>query len=156
MGAPYDYQMMNEIYGQQSPSFIHTNTTLSRFFRRYLLETAISVFEWKIPKLWARNYMLYALYAFGYIAVIDTDKFGVIPQHCGLGGYNVFYQPAYALITNTNLPLQTVAEQTGFTAYPHFSNSFRTVYGLSPAQCRKKSNSVIDIQDSGATMQAGR
>lgn len=105
MGAPYNYEMMNEIYGQQSPSFIHTDVTLSRFFRRYLLETAISVFEWKIPKLWARNYMLYTLYAFGYIAVIDTDKFGVIPQHCGLGGYNVFYQPAYALITNPRLPI---------------------------------------------------
>ena len=63
---------------------------------------------------------------------------------------------AYALITNTNLPLQTVAEQTGFTAYPHFSNSFRTVYGLSPTQCRKKSNAVIDIHNPGATMQAGR
>lgn len=63
---------------------------------------------------------------------------------------------AYALITNTNLPLQTISEQTGFTAYPHFSNSFRTVYGLSPTQCRKKSNSVIDIQNPGATMQAGR
>lgn len=105
MQPPYDYQLANEIIGQQNPNFIHTNVTLSRFFRRYLLETAISVFEWKIPKLWARNYLLYCLYGIGYIAVIDTDKYGVIPQHCGLGGYNVFYQPAYTLITNPRLPL---------------------------------------------------
>ena len=113
MGAPYNYEMMNEIMGSQSPSFIHTNTTLSRFFKRYLLETAMSVFKWDLPSLWARNYFLYCLYGFGYIAIIDTDRFGVIPQHCGLGGYNVFYQPAYALITNPRLPLEKTQYNIG-------------------------------------------
>lgn len=113
MGAPYDYQLLNEIYAAGSPTTIHTNTTLSRFFRRYLLETAISVFEWKMPKLWAKNYFMYCLYGFGYLAVIDTDKFGVIPQHCGLGGYNVFYQPAYALVTNPRLPLNKTRYDIG-------------------------------------------
>lgn len=105
MGAPYDYAMANEIIGSQSPSMIHTNVTLSRFFRRYLFETAISVFKWDMPRLWAKNYFLYVLYGIGFISVIDTDQYGVIPQHCGLGGYNVFYQPAYTLITNPRLPL---------------------------------------------------
>lgn len=100
---PYDYQLANEIIGSVSPSYIHVDGSLSRFFRRYLLETAISVFEWKIPKLWAKNYLLYCIYGLGYIAVIDTEKYGVIPQQCGLGGYNVFYQPAFALITNPRI-----------------------------------------------------
>lgn len=100
---PYNYQLSNEIIGSVSPNYIHVDGSLSRFFRRYLLETAISVFEWKIPKLWAKNYLLYCIYGWGYVAVIDTDKYGVIPQQCGLGGYNVFYQPAFALITNPRI-----------------------------------------------------
>lgn len=113
MNAPFDYQLMNDIYAQASPTSIHTNSTLSRFFRRYLLETAISVFKWNMPKLWAKNYFLYCLYGFGYICIIDTDKFGVIPQHCGLGGYNVFYQPAYALVTNPRLPVNKTRYDIG-------------------------------------------
>ena len=110
---PYTYDIANEIYSYQTPNVIHVNSTLARFFRRYLMETAISVFEWKMPKLWARNYFLYALYGFGYLAVIDTDRFGVIPQHCGLGGYNVFYQPAYVLVTNPRLPMKKTRYDIG-------------------------------------------
>ena len=63
---------------------------------------------------------------------------------------------AQALVCNTELPLQNIAEQTGFGSYPHFSCSFKSLYGLPPAQYRKKSNSVIEALSPGAAMQAGR
>ena len=69
-------------------------------FSRYLLQKAISTFTWDMPKPWSRSYFLYALYCFGRLAIINTDKFGVIPQACGLMGYNVFYQPTNAIIAN--------------------------------------------------------
>ena len=69
-------------------------------FSRYLLQKAMSVFEWRIPETWNKDYFLYVLYCFGHLAIINTDKFGVIPQACGLMGYNVFYQPTNAIITN--------------------------------------------------------
>lgn len=58
------------------------------------------MFSWDIPKTWAKNYMLYCLYIWGYVAIINTDKYGVIPQQCGLRGYNIFYQPTEAIIVN--------------------------------------------------------
>lgn len=73
---------------------------LSWFFMRYLMQKAISVFKWDIPWWWNKDYFLYCLYCFGRLAVINTDRFGVIPQACGLMGYNVFYQPTNAIITN--------------------------------------------------------
>lgn len=73
---------------------------LSGMFERYLLQKAISVFEWRLPKTWNRDYFLYVLYCFGHLAIVNTDKFGTIPQACGLMGYNVFYQPTNAIITN--------------------------------------------------------
>lgn len=99
--APYMYDYINAEVSQHSPSTVHTkNTELQRFFARYLLQKAMSVFKWDLPETWDRDYFLYVLYGIGYIAVINTDKYGVIPQQCGLDGYNIFYQPKRALITN--------------------------------------------------------
>ena len=99
--APYMYDYVNACVSQHSPSTVHTkNTELQRFFARYLLQKAMSVFKWDLPETWDRDYFLYVLYGIGYIAVINTDKYGVIPQQCGLDGYNIFYQPKRALVTN--------------------------------------------------------
>lgn len=84
-----------------SPSTIHVkNTRLSAFFRRYLLQKAISVFRWTLPESWPKNYFLYTLYCHGFVAVVRTDKFGVIPQAATLSGRDVFYQPTTATISN--------------------------------------------------------
>lgn len=42
------------------------------------------------------------------------------------------------LILNTQLELKTVAEQVGFSGYPHFSSYFKQIYGVSPADFRKR------------------
>lgn len=76
------------------------NADLSQFFQRYLLQKAFSVFRWTLPKQWSKEYFLYTLYVRGFLAVINTDKFGVIPQGCALQGFDVMYQPTNAVITN--------------------------------------------------------
>lgn len=73
---------------------------LSWMLSRYLLQKAISVFEWTLPPTWDKDYFLYCLYCFGRVAIINTDRFGIIPQACGLMGYNVFYRPTRVIITN--------------------------------------------------------
>lgn len=100
-GAPYFYDGINACTSLSDPSTVHVaNTGLSRFFKRYLLQKAFSVFKWEIPENWSRDYFLYCLYCWGFVAVINTDAFGVIPQGCGLQGYDVFYRPTHAVITN--------------------------------------------------------
>lgn len=100
-GAPFFYDHANAMVSQVTPNTVHVkNVGLTRFFQRYLLQKAISVFKWTLPENWSRDYFLYVLYCWGYIAIVNTDKFGVIPQGCGLKGYNVFYQPRSAIIQN--------------------------------------------------------
>lgn len=72
-------------------------------FSRYLVQKAISVFEWTMPETWSKPYVLYCLYCFGRVAVVNTNRFGVIAQACGLMGYNVYYQPTQAIISNALL-----------------------------------------------------
>lgn len=84
-----------------SPSTVHVkNTMLQRYFRKYLLQKAISVFKWKLPEEWDEDYFKYVLYGLGYIAVLNTRSFGVICQGGSLGGYNLYYRPSYIMITN--------------------------------------------------------
>lgn len=99
--SPFDYQTLNFYNSQRSPSTVHVkNTRLRRYFRKYLFQKAISVFKWELPEEWDRDYFLYTLYGMGYIAVLDTDQYGVICQGGALGGYNLYYRPSYIIITN--------------------------------------------------------
>ena len=99
-GPPVFYDYANAAISLVSPSTMHTNSSLKWYFTRYLLQKAMAVFKWKMPETWAQNYILYTLYCWGYFAVINTNKFGVIGQACSLSGYDVFYQPTTATIAN--------------------------------------------------------
>lgn len=98
---PYSYEMINLFNSSYSPSTLHTkNTQMFAFFKKYLLEKVMSVFEFELPEMWDKNYFLYSLFLNGYLAIVNTDKFGVICQHCGLRGYNIYYNPTHAIIVN--------------------------------------------------------
>ena len=105
MGIPVDYTYINAVNGQKNPSTIHTqNIGLTKFFERYLIDDFLGQWKVNLPETWAYNYTMYSLVYFGFIAVINTDKFGVIPQHCNLYGYDVMYQPTTAQIINPLIP----------------------------------------------------
>lgn len=94
-----DYQGIETNF-KNPAGVVVTNSHLSRYFQRQLLQKAISVFKWNIPDNWGENYTLFSIYCFGFVAVVKTDKYGTIPQHCSLSGYDVFYRPNTAIISN--------------------------------------------------------
>ena len=99
--VPFEYDIINLYNSNRSPSTVHcSDNILTNYFRRYLLQKVISVYEWKIPEHWDKTFFSYVLYGIGFLAVIKTDKYGVIPQNCTLMGKNVFYQPTNVIITN--------------------------------------------------------
>lgn len=109
--ASYDY--INLYNSSFSPSTVHVkNTGLQRYFRKYLLQKAISVFKWTLPDEWDPDYFKYTLYGLGYIAVLNTRSFGVICQGGSLGGYNLYYRPSYIMITNPLLK-ETITADIG-------------------------------------------
>lgn len=103
----YDYQNLIDSSSQPANMHVLSNET-GRFYQRYLLKKALSVFKWTLPEWWDENYFLYTLYCRGFVAIFDSGKFGVIPQGCGLQGYNVFYRPKRVIIAN---PLLTTLER---------------------------------------------
>ena len=98
---PFSYDQINAQVGQVPQSFIHVHgTSVSRFFKRYLLQDALAVFDWTLPTHWDPDFFRYVLMGFGHVAVFRTDKYGIIPQYAHLYGYNVFYRPRMALVSN--------------------------------------------------------
>ena len=102
----YDYDFINRYNSHIKPSTVHSQENATTwYFRRYLIQKILSVFEFEgIPETWDKDYFLYGLFLGGFVGVVETDKFGIIPQagnfNCSLAGVNVFYRPTYLVITN--------------------------------------------------------
>ena len=101
-GRTFDYDFINRYNSHIKPSTVHSQDNATAwYFRRYLIQKILSVFEFGgLPETWSKDYFLYTLFVWGFVAVVETDKFGVIPQHCSLFGYDVFYRPTNVTIAN--------------------------------------------------------
>lgn len=99
---PWYYDYVNAVNGMGfKPSTSHVkDNQAAYFFKRNLIQRAMSPFKFTLPENWDRDYFLYCLYCFGFVGVLKTDKYGVIPQQCGLKGYNIYYRPKEIIITN--------------------------------------------------------
>lgn len=107
MAFPNYPDYLDHAYGYENlenssffPSTRHYNDNLTKFNFKYLFQRALSVLKFGIPKTWERNFFLNTLYAIGYLIILPTDEFGVIPQFGNIYGYDVQYQPARADVRN--------------------------------------------------------
>ena len=92
----FDYYQITNIMGSVIvPGAQHTiNNPTTAYFAKYLLEKAVSIYKWELPKTWDKDYFLYVLYVAGFVGVIDAGpKYGVVPQWGTLDGYNLYYAP---------------------------------------------------------------
>lgn len=101
---PANYQLQNMINSAYNPSYFHVrNTYLQEYFRRYLFNKAISIFEFDIPKTWDRDYLQFCLFALGYVGVFKTQEYGVVPQAGSIAGFDLYYRPTKFLCINPYL-----------------------------------------------------
>ena len=102
LNLPVPYGMENVYNSARHPSKIHVaQAGLTRYFERYLVQKIISVFKFDgIPENWVKEYFYYCLVCFGFVGVIETREFGIIPQWCTLKGRGVQYEPTNIVISN--------------------------------------------------------
>lgn len=109
MDNPHNYQFINLYEGSRNPSAIHTrNTALFGYYVKYLFQKLVSVFRFSgLPETWAENYFKYVLLGYGFVAIFEDEKFGVIPQQCTLSDtHTIFYQPSRVVIANPVLNMK--------------------------------------------------
>lgn len=101
---PCDYEGLNQYNSLRSVAGRVQNDLNTQFYMRALWQRAIAGTHFSLPKSWrrAKRYFKNVLFSLGYIGVIDTPKYGKIPQICSFSGYGLFLQPVMMLV---NQPL---------------------------------------------------
>lgn len=106
--APFNYEQINIGAGTYNPSPVKAyNNATFNYWERSLFQRACSVFEWTLPDEWQGNvkdFFLWCLFKYGFVIITETDELGTIFQPATLSGYNVYYQPINALISNPLIP----------------------------------------------------
>lgn len=105
---PLNYEQINNLAGHYNPSQVKAyNNASFWFWERSLFQRACSTIEINdLPESWrgsVRDFLYYCLFRLGFVSVFENVNFGVSFQPCTLSGYDFYYQPSRALITNPAL-----------------------------------------------------
>ena len=102
MYYPLNYDSINNAAGLYAPSAIKAYNNVSfAYWERSLFQRACSTLKFTVP--WSGkvfDFFMYCLFRFGYIAISENDIYGKFFQPCTLSGYDFYYQPTRAIISN--------------------------------------------------------
>ena len=101
---PADYEGLNLYNSMRSVVGRVQNDYNTRYYMRALYQRAISGTRFKLPKAWrrAKRYFKNVTFTQGFIGVIKSPQYGIIPQICSFSGYGLYRQPVKMLV---NQPL---------------------------------------------------
>lgn len=99
------YALQNVFDGTITPSAVKNNSYAYSFWCRALYQRLCSRIEFNLPENWnrAKDFFEACLFARGFVAVFNTDEYGVTFQPANISGYDWFYQPTKALVSNPKL-----------------------------------------------------
>ena len=101
LSSQVDFDGIARANANISPNTVHTWGTYNvEFYKNYLLTKAMSVFEWDVPEHWSLDYLKNQIYVRGGVCVINTNRFGVIPQAFTPSGYDIYHEPNTAYMAS--------------------------------------------------------
>ena len=83
----------------------YNNRTFA-YWERSLFQRACSVMEFDLPEAWdgsIRDFFYFCLFKYGFVAISKNDEYGYFFQPCALNGFNFYYQPVEAIISNPKM-----------------------------------------------------
>ena len=108
MYAPLNYDQINAMAAQYHPSSIKAyNNKSFMFWERALFQRALSIMKTELPADWSgsiRDLFNYCLFTLGYVIVFNKEEYGITFQPGGLSGYDWYYRPTKAIVTNPAIP----------------------------------------------------
>lgn len=102
-GGGFLYDCINEYESSWLPGRLNApNSVYFHYFFKYLLQDLYSIFDFEdLPEDWQKEYMIYNLLCRGWIAFVNAEPYGWIPQPCAWGAErNVFAFPLSVLVCN--------------------------------------------------------
>lgn len=101
ISIPTDFEGLNTYNSMRSVAGRVQNDYNTAFYMRALYQRAIAGTTFKLPKAWKRSkrYFKNVLFSLGYIGVVNTPEYGIIPQICTFSGYGLFLQPVKMIVS---------------------------------------------------------
>lgn len=104
MYTPLNYDQINALAGSYNPSPVkaYNNKTFA-YWERSLFQRACSVVVSELPEDWTgtvKDFLYYCLFRFGYLPIFERPEVGFTFQPAGLSGYDWYYQPTTAIVSN--------------------------------------------------------
>ena len=127
---PTDFEGLNGYSSMRTVAGRVQNDFNTAFYMRALWQRAIAGTTFKLPKSWrrAKRYFKNVLFSLGYIGVIDSPKYGVIPQICTFSGYGLYLQPVEMIV---NQPLVEFTGTIGENCeLIHLCGDFRGIWDI--------------------------
>lgn len=95
----FDYEFINQYDGTRSPTGTVEGDLTTAYFFRCLYQRLLSTIHFDIPKEWNKVYFKNVLFGLGFIGIIQTPEYGIIPQICTLTGYGLYRQPTRLMVS---------------------------------------------------------
>ena len=97
---PSDYEGLNLYNSMRTVAGRVQNDINTQYYMRALYQRVLSGATFTLPEEWSKGkrYFKNVLYSMGYIGIIKTTEYGVIPQICGFRGYGLFLQPTDIIV----------------------------------------------------------
>ena len=95
MNEPILYEGLNTYNSMRSVAGRVQNDLNTAYYMRALYQRVLSGAQFGLPTEWAKGkrYFKNVLYSEGFIGIVKTSKFGIIPQISTPYGYGIFLQP---------------------------------------------------------------
>ena len=93
LNKEFSFEAINLYNGTRSPSGTVEYDLTTDYFFRCLYHRTLSNFTFNISSDWNKDYFKNVLFGMGFIGVVKTAKYGIIPQICDPYGYGLFLQP---------------------------------------------------------------
>lgn len=108
MYRPYYAKELNLADSAHYPATVkQLNNRSFGFWERALFERAMYAIEFdEWPEEWQgriKDFVLYVLFKSGYALVANNPAFGIFCQPCTISGYDFYYQPVKAILSNPKL-----------------------------------------------------
>lgn len=130
ISVPTDFEGLNTYNSMRSVAGRVQNDYNTAFYMRALYQRAIAGTTFTLPKAWKRSkrYFKNVLFSLGYIGVVNTPEYGVIPQICTFSGYGLYLQPVKMIVSQPLVQFEgTIGQDCELI---HLCGDFRGVWDI--------------------------
>ena len=128
--VPTDFEGLNQYNSLRTVAGRVQNDVNTQFYMRALYQRVLAGTTFTFPSAWKRSkrYFKNVLFSLGYIGIVNTPNYGVIPQICSFSGYGLFLQPVKMIVAQPLVQFEgTIGEDCEIV---HLCGDYRGIFDI--------------------------